>query len=75
MRTGPIDTPLLHAHFAGSEQEDHSLDDLVEKVPMKRLGRPEEVASVVGFLLDGTKSGFVTVSLIEFLIRSVENTS
>lgn len=75
MRTGPIDTPLLHAHFAGSEQEDNSLDDLVEKVPMKRLGRPEEVASVVGFLLDGTKSGFVTVSLIEFLIRSVENTS
>jgi len=34
---------------------------------MKRLGRPEEVASVVGFLLDGTKSGFVTVSLRDFV--------
>lgn len=58
---GPIDTPLLHQHFANTEQEEQSLDEVIERIPMGRIGSPREVANVVGFLL-GSESSFVTVS-------------
>lgn len=46
---GPIDTPMLRA---GTEDEVRSrLENYRERIPMKRLGRPEEVAAVVDFLL------------------------
>ncbi|GAA5906127.1 SDR family NAD(P)-dependent oxidoreductase, partial [Sporobolomyces salmoneus] len=60
---GPIDTPLLHQHFANTEQEEQSLDQVIDQVPMQRFGKPEEVANVVGFLL-GSESSYVTGAVI-----------
>ena len=33
-------------------------------LPMRRYGTPEEIASVIEFLLDGTKSGYVTGEIV-----------
>jgi NAD(P)-dependent dehydrogenase (short-subunit alcohol dehydrogenase family) len=46
---GPIDTPMLRS---GPAQEvDKRLAFYRDKIPMKRLGRPEEVAALVDFLM------------------------
>lgn len=46
---GPIDTPMLRS---GPEAEvEKRLAFYREKIPMKRLGRPEEVAALVDFLM------------------------
>lgn len=52
---GPIDTPLLRSGRAPAEAEAR-LAMHREKVPMKRLGKPEEVAAVVDFLLSDRSS-------------------
>lgn len=54
---GPIDTPLLHDLL---DATDVTVEEACEVVPMKRLGKAEEVASVVAFLL-GPDSSYVTV--------------
>jgi len=47
---GPIDTPLF-APFKGSPESEKALmDSLVAMVPMGRIGRPEEIASLALFL-------------------------
>jgi 2-hydroxycyclohexanecarboxyl-CoA dehydrogenase len=47
---GPTDTPLLAA-MAGEAQDSERLVQALERaVPMRRLGRPEEVAAAVAFL-------------------------
>ena len=52
---GPIDTGML-ARFTGTEENKAGL---VATVPMKRMGRPEEIAQTIVFLaLD--KSSFIT---------------
>jgi len=43
---GPIDTPMLRMMDDPEEGERY----LEERVPMRRLGRPEEVAAVIAFL-------------------------
>jgi 2-hydroxycyclohexanecarboxyl-CoA dehydrogenase len=45
---GPTDTPLLTA--MGGEDGDRLVAALERAVPMRRLGRPEEVAAAVAFL-------------------------
>ena len=44
---GPVDTPMLAPILAVPE----FLDQIVERVPLRRVARPEEVARVVRFLL------------------------
>jgi NAD(P)-dependent dehydrogenase (short-subunit alcohol dehydrogenase family) len=56
---GPIDTPMVKAMHG---EKDRAL--WMRHIPMRRYGTPQEVASVVEFLLDGTKSGFMTGEIV-----------
>ena len=48
---GPVDTPMVKAmHTAG----DRAL--WMRHMPMRRYAKPDEIASVIEFLLDGTRS-------------------
>lgn len=47
---GPTDTPLLQAMAAEAADSERLVQALQRAVPMRRLGRPEEVAAAVGFL-------------------------
>lgn len=55
---GYIGTPMLNAI------DPKVLDSIVDAIPMGRLGTPEEVASVVGFLAQES-SGFITGANID----------
>jgi NAD(P)-dependent dehydrogenase (short-subunit alcohol dehydrogenase family) len=52
---GPIDTDML-ARFTGT---DENKAGLVSTVPMKRMGRPEEIAQIIVFLASD-KASFIT---------------
>ena len=52
---GPVETPMLLSGF----QDDQRWDQMVSKVPMGRVGKPEEVAYGVLFLASD-ESSFVT---------------
>ena len=54
---GPIETPMLRA----ARSETAQLDDMVERVPLGRIGRPEEIAFGVLYLASD-ESSFVTGS-------------
>jgi len=45
---GPVDTPMLREGFA---QTGESYDLAKSRVPLKRIGKAEEIAATVGFLL------------------------
>ena len=57
---GPIDTPLLLKVFEGDTKQMH--DYAGETTPLKRVGKPEEVAHVISFLVS-EKASFVTGSI------------
>jgi NAD(P)-dependent dehydrogenase (short-subunit alcohol dehydrogenase family) len=47
---GPIVTPIFGRTGLPKEAVDEFAKGIIEKVPMKRFGQPEEVAGVVAFL-------------------------
>jgi 3-oxoacyl-[acyl-carrier protein] reductase len=59
---GPIDTPLLRAGREGAEWETAAAERAA-RVPMGRLGRPEEIAAVLDFLLS-KNSSYITGQII-----------
>ncbi len=59
---GPIDTPMLRSSRTREEFEG-ARRALETRVPMKRLGQPEEVASVVDFLLSD-RASYITGQLV-----------
>jgi NAD(P)-dependent dehydrogenase (short-subunit alcohol dehydrogenase family) len=59
---GPIDTPLLRAGRTAQEW-DHVQQNYVERLPMHRLGRPEEVAAVADFLLSD-RASYITGQIL-----------
>ena len=47
---GPVDTPMVQG--ACTRPSDRAL--WTRHMPMRRYGKPDEIASVIEFLLDGT---------------------
>jgi 2-hydroxycyclohexanecarboxyl-CoA dehydrogenase len=60
---GPIDTPLLRSRGTPAEWQDR-VRDYEARLPMQRLGRPEDVASVVDFLLSD-RASYITGQLLQ----------
>jgi glucose 1-dehydrogenase len=56
---GAVDTPMLVPGKTGAEREGR-IAELASKTPLGRVGRPEEIAEVVLFLADSSRSSFVT---------------
>jgi 2-hydroxycyclohexanecarboxyl-CoA dehydrogenase len=56
---GPTETPLLEALLGSGEDGEKMVQALRKAVPMRRLGRPEDIAAAVAFLAsDG--AGYIT---------------
>ena len=56
---GPTETPMLEEITGAGEQGAKVIEAMTRAVPMKRLGKPEEVAAAVAFLAS-EEAGFVT---------------
>lgn len=56
---GPTETPMLERMLASGEDGARVLEGMRRAVPMRRLGRPEEVAAAVAFLASD-RAGFIT---------------
>lgn len=59
---GLIDTPF-HMGVAGAAGSERSFRDRIAAIPIGRMGEPEEVARVVGFLVS-ERAGYVTGQVI-----------
>jgi NAD(P)-dependent dehydrogenase (short-subunit alcohol dehydrogenase family) len=62
---GTIDTPMLVASCAGwSKSKDEIYADVASRIPIRRMGRPVDVANTVAFLLSD-EAAFINGSVIE----------
>jgi NAD(P)-dependent dehydrogenase (short-subunit alcohol dehydrogenase family) len=56
---GPVDTPMVKAMHT---DKDRAL--WTRHIPMRRYAEPAEIATVIEFLLDGTRSSYVTGEIV-----------
>ncbi|HUS96760.1 MAG TPA: SDR family oxidoreductase [Hyphomicrobiaceae bacterium] len=56
---GPVETPMVQAVHTDADRELFG-----RYVPMNRYGEPREIASVIAFLLDDKRAGFVTAEIV-----------
>lgn len=56
---GPTDTPMLASVVGGAEGADRVLASMTKAVPMRRLGRPEDIGPAVAFLASD-EAGYIT---------------
>ncbi len=56
---GPVNTPMVKAMHVDKDRAIWS-----RHLPMRRYGEPGEIASVIEFLLDGTKSSYMTGEIV-----------
>jgi 2-hydroxycyclohexanecarboxyl-CoA dehydrogenase len=56
---GPTDTPLLASITRASSDAERVIESMTRAVPMRRLGRPEDIAPAVAFLAS-EEAGFIT---------------
>jgi 2-hydroxycyclohexanecarboxyl-CoA dehydrogenase len=56
---GPTDTPLLQGIVAAGDNAERVIQAMTKAVPMKRLGRPDDVAAAVAFLAS-EEAGYIT---------------
>ncbi len=60
---GAVDTSMLRQgvqRWASANRVDAALEDLAARIPLGRIGRPEEIAEAILFLADGRRSSFIT---------------
>src|SRR5947207_5362559 len=60
---GPIETPIFGRTGLPKEALDNFIKDVLSKIPLKRIGQPEEVAGAVAFLASGDASYITGVEL------------
>ncbi|HYY71568.1 MAG TPA: glucose 1-dehydrogenase [Nitrososphaeraceae archaeon] len=60
---GPIDTPIFSNVLQNEEQIDQFKKNIVNTVPMGRMGSPDEVAKAVSFLASGDSSYITGIEL------------
>jgi NAD(P)-dependent dehydrogenase (short-subunit alcohol dehydrogenase family) len=60
---GPIDTPIFSTLLQNEEQSEQFKKNIVNTVPMGRMGSPDEIAKVVSFLASNDSSYITGIEL------------